>query len=363
MFPAAVNLSTVRPLRSALASREPAIPPIEVLFVVPEDALLLDIAGPAEAFRLADLHRAALGLLPRFQLRFAGATVPVRTSVGLTLADLEELPARLDHPVWVVVVGQPSARAALATPINLATARWLRHTIHDGLERGVAHRLVTICSGTLLAARAGLLAGRRCTTHHELIGALRTLAPDAEVVENRVFVFDGPLASSAGVTAGIDLALHLIADECGSALAAAIAQDMVVYLRRSPRDPELSPMLLHRGHAHPAVHKVQDAICSSPDRDWDMPALAAMGHVTERHLLRLFIAHADVSPLRYLQTIRLERARQALARGESVTRAADVAGFRSALQLRRAWRREWGGSPRDAVRASSLSGEAALAAA
>jgi transcriptional regulator GlxA family with amidase domain len=214
---------------------------------------------------------------------------------------------------------------------------------------------VTICSGTLLAARAGLLAGRRCTTHHELIDTLRTMAPEAEVVENRVFVFDGSLATSAGITAGIDLALHLIAEECSSALAAAVAQDMVVYLRRSPLDPELSPMVLHRGHVHPAVHKVQDAICAAPDRDWDMPALAATAHVTERHLLRLFVAHADVSPLRFLQAIRLELARQALARGENVARAADVAGFRSALQLRRAWRREWGGSPRDARTSSGSS--------
>jgi transcriptional regulator GlxA family with amidase domain len=215
-------------------------------------------------------------------------------------------------------------------------------------EVGTPHRLITICSGTLLAARAGLADGRRCTTHHDLLGVLRTLAPRAIVVDNRVFVIDGPMASSAGITAGIDLALHLIAEECGEPLAAGVAEDMVVYLRRSAGDAELSPFLAHRGHMHAAVHKVQDAINAEPERHWDMAAMAAMGHVTERHLLRLFLRHAGVSPLHYLQAIRLERARQSLERGASVTRAAEVAGFRSCLHLRRAWSRKWGGSPRDA---------------
>ena len=322
---------------------------IDVLFVVAPYSLLLDIAGPAEAFRLADLNRAMADLPPRFHLRFVGPTPKAPTSVGLALADLEPLPSRLRAPSWVVLVGQPSAHVGQPTPANVATTQWLNKILHEPLNAAKPlHRLVTICSGTLLAARAGLLENRRCTTHHDLLDALRALAPQAQVVDNRVFVVDGPLASSAGVTAGIDLALHLIAEECGDALAATVAQDMVVYLRRSTRDPELSPLLQNRDHLHPAVHKVQDAISAAPERDWTMATLADAGHVTERHLLRLFLEHADVSPLHFLQAIRLERARQSLERGASVTRAAEVAGFRSDLQMRRAWSRQWGGSPRDA---------------
>ena len=326
--------------------------PIDVLFVVSPHSLLLDIAGPAEAFRLANLHRAMRGLPPRFRLRFAGPSPTLRTSVGLALADLEPLPACLDAPTWVVLVGQPNVHVDQVTPAITATAQWLSRTLHQQLlAADPAHRLVTVCSGALLAARAGLLGKRRCTTHHELIDALRVLAREAQVVDNRVFVVDGPVASSAGVTAGIDLALHLIAGECGEALAASIAKDMVVYLRRSSRDPELSPFLGHRRHTHAAVHKVQDAISAEPERDWDMAALAAVGHVTERHLLRLFLDHAGASPMQCLQAIRLERARQSLEHGASVTNAAEVSGFRSSLNLRRAWSRQWGGSPRDARRA------------
>jgi transcriptional regulator GlxA family with amidase domain len=232
------------------------------------------------------------------------------------------------------------------TPAVVNIAKWLHRLMQAPLQAvETRHRLVTICSGTLLAARAGLLAERQCTTHHDLLDSLRAVAPDARVVDNRVFVVDGALASSAGITAGIDLALHLIGEECGEAMAAGVAEDMVVYLRRSSGDPELSPFLAHRSHIHAAVHRVQDAINAEPERHWDMAAMAAHGHVTQRHLLRLFLRHAGVSPLRYLQAIRLERARQSIEHGASVTRAAHAAGFSSCLHLRRAWTRKWGGSP------------------
>ncbi|MEO5691802.1 MAG: helix-turn-helix domain-containing protein, partial [Usitatibacter sp.] len=144
-------------------------------------------------------------------------------------------------------------------------------------------------------------------------------------------------------------ALHLIAQDCGEALAASVARDMVMYLRRSPHDAELSPFLAHRRHLHPVVHRIQDSIAADSKRNWDMASLAAVGHVSERHLLRLFREHSDVSPLEYLEAIRLERARKSLERGASVTYAADASGFQSGLQMRRAWRRQWGGTPRDAM--------------
>ncbi len=215
---------------------------IDLLFVIAPHSLLLDIAGPAEAFRLANLHRHAQGLPPRFRLGYTGPTAAVSTSVGLGLVDLAPLPDRLRTPTWVVLVGQPTAQLAPVTPAVAAIAAWLNQRLGRALRtEGTPHRLLAICSGALLAARGGLLTDRRCTTHHELLSTLRALAPQADVIDNRVFVVDGPVATSAGITAGIDLALHLIAEECGESLAGRVAEDMVVYLRRSPRDPELSP--------------------------------------------------------------------------------------------------------------------------
>jgi len=323
---------------------------IDVLLVVPPESLLLDVAGPAEALRLANARLVVDGRPRRFRLRFVGPAAQASTSVGLTVSGLEALPGELVRPTWLVLVGQPGL--ALRTPGAGTddTVDWLRDVGGPALEASPASRLVTVCAGTLLAARAGLIGARRCTTHHEHLATLRELAPQAHVVDNRVFVIDGSLASSAGITAGIDLTLHLVAQTCGEDVAAAVAQAMVVYLRRTQADPELSPLLAHRHHLHAALHRVQDAVCARPEATWTLDSLAAAGHVTGRHLLRLFALHAEVSPTTYVETIRLERARQALVHGATVSRAAEQGGFSSDLQLRRAWSRHLPGTPRVARR-------------
>ena len=149
---------------------------IDLLFVIAPHALLLDIAGPAEAFRLANYHRSIRGLPHRFRLRFAGPTTPASTSVGLALADLEPLPAELTRPTWVVLAGRPTTHLSAITPEIVAIIEWLRRQREELRNGHTPHRLVAICSGTLLGARAGLLANRRCTTHHELLEVLRATA-------------------------------------------------------------------------------------------------------------------------------------------------------------------------------------------
>ncbi|MED5622226.1 GlxA family transcriptional regulator [Ideonella sp. BN130291] len=331
---------------------------IDLLFVMLPGTLLLDLAGPAEAFRLANRHAQQRGLAPAFRLRFIGPEPEADSSVGALLSGLAPLPGVLDAPSWVVLMGLPGGgaeaaeRAAHPSPAWLATRQWLGEVVAPHLAAtlpGPGDRagagLVTVCSGGLLAADAGLLAGRRCTTHHELLEALSQLAPAAQVCHNRVFVVDGAVASSAGITAGIDLALHLVARTCGNALAAGVARDMVVYLRRGPDDPELSPLLAWRNHLHPAVHRVQDAVCERPGRAWSAHALAQVAHVTPRHLGRLFREQAGISPREYVERIRTALAQQALQQGATVQKASDLAGFSSTRQWRRARSRRTPGSP------------------
>jgi transcriptional regulator GlxA family with amidase domain len=307
---------------------------IDVCFLLLPRSLILDWAGPAEALRIANQLLAARGGAERFRLRFIGPQAQAATSVGLHVSGIEPLPDRLRDPSWVVLVGSPGQTADTTSPPAREAIRWLAR-----LRPGAAGlRLVTICAGALLAAHAGLLHGRRATTHHHHLDEMRQCASGCEVVANRVFVIDGPLASSAGITTGIDLALHLIAQECGAALAAEVAQTMVVALRRGPGDPELSPFLAHRNHIHPVLHRVQDAVGAEPQRDWNVPAMAAIGHTSPRHLTRLFIEHAGIAPLQYLRRIRLSVAEAALASGRNVTQSAELAGFSSDTQLRRAWR-------------------------
>jgi len=320
---------------------------IELLFVVLPETLLLDLAGPAEAFRLANRHLQLRGRAPAFRLRFLGPAPSAASSVGASLAQLEPLPSAIEQPSWIVLLGLPgngedaARRVASPSPDWLAARHWLSRVIAPALADELPTEtpragLVTICSGALLAADAGLLAGRRCTSHHELLEQLAAHAPTAQVAPNRVFVIDGPVASSAGITAGIDLALHLVAQVCGDALAAAVARDMVVFLRRGQDDPQLSPLLAWRNHLHPAVHRVQDAVCERPTEAWTAEAMASVARVTPRHLSRLFREHTGLSPRDYVEHIRVARAKEALARGASVVRASEQAGFSSDRQWRRA---------------------------
>ena len=312
---------------------------IDALFIVLPDTLLLDLAGPAEAFRLANQLLVRRGKPAAFSLRYAGPLAAVASSVGLMLSGIEPLPDQFERPTWTLLLGRPGdgPNVVQTQPAWLAARQWLARQMPAVLAAGSAspHRLLTVCSGALLAADAGLLAGRRCTTHHEMLDDLARMAPAAQVLANRVWVEDGALLSSAGITTGIDLALHGIAGVCGDALAASVAQVMVAAGRRSAMDPAQSPLLAFRNHLHPALHRVQDAVAQQPGADWSASALAAEAHVTPRHLGRLFVQHTGVSPQAYVAQVRLALAQQAQRQGASLAQATALAGFRSGRQRRR----------------------------
>lgn len=319
---------------------------VQVCFVLQDDSLVLDWAGPAEALRLASLEIAALrlGVAP-FALRFAAARPEATGSVGVRLQALEPLPAALPEDSWVVLVGRTSAAEARSKALQAG-----QHDLIAWLARLAPGRpglrLVTVCSGALLAARAGLLDGRRATTHHQHLDDLARLAPRASVLKDRVFVQDGEVFTSAGVTAGIDLALHLIATHAGELVAARVAEQMAVALRRGPADPELSPLLAHRQHLNARLHRLQDAVSLAPHEDWALERMADLAATTPRSLSRLFAQHAGTSPQAWLRGVRLAVAKRALEAGASVSAASETAGFSSELQLRRAWvAAGWPGTP------------------
>ena len=215
--------------------------------------------------------------------------------------------------------------------------------------------LMCVCAGSVLAAHAGVLAGRCCTTHHAHLDELRRIEPRAQVLDNRIFVEDGALVTSAGVTAGLDLALHVIGRQLGARVAADVARDLVVYLRRAGSDPALSPWVMHRNHLHPAVHRVQDAVARDPAARWNARELSQVACTSSRNLARLFAEHAQCSPLDYVQLIRFALARQLVTQSRlDLERVATRAGFRSAQQLRRVWSR-WESQPPSALRARALS--------
>ncbi|WP_448151354.1 GlxA family transcriptional regulator [Labrys miyagiensis] len=310
---------------------------IPVFMVLPPRTLLLDVAGPVEVLRLANRMQERI----RFDIRYVSPTPRVASSIGLDLTGLEALPEVLPEEALVVISGSTAETLRPEDDDPVADAR-NEGLICDWLARVVtpSTRLVSICAGALLAARAGLLDGHECTTHFSYVETMRALAPKARVLENRLFVESGKRLSSAGVTAGVDLMLHLVAREAGPACAVAVARQLVVYLRRGGADPQLSPWLEGRNHIHPAVHRAQDAVVADPTRGWTLEDLADLAAASPRHLSRLFNEHAAMSITDYVN-----RARIALA-GDIMTGSrldmesvAERAGFSSARQFRRAWRR------------------------
>jgi len=315
----------------------------DVYFVVLPKLVLLDLAGPADALRLADQK-----VPDSYRLHFCAPTRSLETAIGLQLGSLEPLPTKLSEDSIVVLTGISGQTVELDEPSTQRVIEWL--------ETGVTAPglLLCVCAGSVIAGKAGLLAGRECTSHHAHIDELRRVAPDAHVMDNRIFVDDGSVMSSAGVTAGLDLALHVIGAQLGPRIAAEVARDLVVYLRRSGTDPALSPWVQHRNHLHPAVHRVQDAVARKPAASWTSEELSAVACTSPRNLARLFAEHAHCSPLDYVQLIRFAFAKELVTQSKlDLERVAVRAGFRSAQQLRRVWAR-WEPRPPSAFRESFL---------
>jgi transcriptional regulator GlxA family with amidase domain len=314
------------------------VPAREVLFVLLPEVVLLDLAGPADAFR-----NAAKRAPGSYRLRFAAPQRSLASAGGLQFSGLEALPARLTPGTILVLTGISGDRIDVRSRATQQVIEWLRNCPNPGL-------LLCVCAGSVLAAHAGLLADRACTTHHAHLEELRRAEPRARVLDNRIFVQDGSVFTSAGVTAGLDLALHIIGAQQGAPVAAAVARQLVVYCRRAGSDPALSPWVMHRNHLHPAVHRVQDAVAREPAASWSAAELAAVACTSPRNLARLFAEHAGCSPLDYVQLIRFALARQ-LVSGSALDleRVAARAGFHSAQHLRRVWSR-WEAQPPSAFR-------------
>lgn len=300
-----------------------------VAFVLVPGVHLLDLAGPAQAF-----YEAA-GLGGRYRLSYVAAASEVRSSQGLTLGRLEPLP----DPVAVDRVIVPGMDSTTATTVDVPID-WLRRVAEAGAE------VCSVCSGAIALARAGLLDGRQCTTHWKVVESLRRLRPSARVLDNRLFVRDGAIVTSAGVASGIDMALALIEADHGPLVTARVAREMVVWMRRSGRSDQVSAYLDHRTHLHPGIHRVQDWIVAHPDARPSLDELAAIAGLSPRHLTRVFREATGITPKEFMNRVKLEVAEALL---DDPTRTmegiAEQCGFRDPRHLRRLWKRRHGVSP------------------
>jgi transcriptional regulator GlxA family with amidase domain len=309
----------------------PANSPRDIVVVVFDGMKLLDVAGPAEVF--AESNRFGAD----YRLSFASVDgAEVTTSVGSRFA----VTRRIDEIASADTVLVAGGDNLVGRPIDPALIEAVRGA------RARTRRMASICTGAFILAQAGVLSGRTATTHWRHVRLLAAAFPDIRVQPDAIFIRDGEIYTSAGVTAGIDLALALVEADYGAELVRTVARSLVVYLKRAGGQSQFSALVEADPPADSALRTIVTAIATDPSADHSVKNLAALASMSTRQLTRLFNAELATTPARYVETVRIDSARGALDAGHSVTAAARIAGFGSAETMRRVFVQHLGVSPR-----------------
>ncbi len=301
------------------------------------DAQLLDVTGPLQVFASANDWARQCGKPPRYTVRLVARTTPVMTSSGLGLmaAELSGPAAGLD--TLMVAGGSGVHRASQ----DAALVRWLRQ------RSGRARRVASICTGAFLLGAAGLLRGRRAVTHWSECAALACQNPSTTVEVDPIYVRDGQVWSSAGVTAGIDLALALVEEDIGHAAAIAVARDLVVFLKRPGGQAQFSSALTLQ-QTDATFDGLHAWIAEHLGSDLTISALAAEAAMSERSFVRHYRGATGFTPARAVERLRVEAAQQLLL-GTSmpIKRIVQRCGFGSEETMRRSFHRQLATAPRE----------------
>lgn len=303
------------------------VTPRRIVFVIFEGFESLDLAGPYEVFQnasgLTDGYRCEI-VAPVAGRVTAGSGLPVLAGGGVADVDV----AGIDT---LVVAGGGGVDAACREP---ELTGWIT------AAGGAARRVTSVCSGVFLLAAAGLITGRRVTTHWARAEQLRREHPDLQVDCDPIFIRDGRIWTSAGVTAGMDLALALVEDDLGRAVAHAVAQELVMFLRRPGSQSQFSVSLWSGQPRTDPIRTVVAAIHADPGSDHGIDSLASRAGLSQRHLQRRFMAEIGAPPAAYVERVRIEAAQRALTESDDpVETIARRCGFGTAETLRRAFHR------------------------
>ncbi len=313
--------------------------PRQIAILVYPGVQSLDLTGPQEV--LIGAH----GLLhttdpsdPGYEVRVVSRDgAPLRCSSGLTIVphgDFSEAPADLD--TLIVAGGYGSREASLDRP----TLDWI------AAASACARRIASVCTGAFLLAAAGLLDGRRATTHWGSASELARLHPKVHVDPEPIFLRDGPIWTSAGVTAGMDLALALVEEDISRDLALAIARHLVMFLRRPGNQSQFSATLAAQEPVREPLREARRHILENIDADLSVEALAGLAHMSPRNFARAFRAETGVTPARYVESVRIEAARRALEDTPApVASVASACGFGTPETMRRSFLRSLGVAP------------------
>lgn len=302
-----------------------------VVIVVFDDVTMLDVAGAGEVFAEANRFGAD------YRLKIASVDGrDVTTSIGTRLGVTDAL-SSIESADTVLVAGSDDLPRRAIDPELIAAIRSLSAR---------TRRMASICTGSFVLAQAGLLDGRRATTHWHDARLLARAFRDVTVEPDAIFVRDGDVFTSAGISSGIDLALALVEMDHGTELVRDVARWLVVYLKRAGGQSQFSVLVEADPPPQSPLRAVIDAVAADPAANHSVKSLAALASLSTRQLTRLFQSELGMSPARYVELVRIDFARNALESGRSVTETAGMAGFGSIETLRRVFVSHLGISPK-----------------
>lgn len=305
---------------------------LHVVFVVFDGMKMLDVAGPAEVFAEANRFGAT------YRLSYVSVDgLPVATSVGTLF------PVHGDSAVLA------TAHTAIMSGGDILVSRPIPPDLIDMVRtlRGHTSRIVSICTGSFILAAAGLLDGKRATTHWRHADLLARAYPRIDVEPDALFVRDGDTFTSAGVSAGIDLALALIEQDHGSDLAREVARSLVVFMQRPGGQSQFSAPLQIRPPKTQQLRAVVELVHAQPALKHTASSMAREVGVSSRHLTRMFAAELQMTPAKFVERARIDRAQAMLDAGHGVEETARHAGFGSTETMRRAFLARLGVTPSD----------------
>ncbi|MHB9856213.1 GlxA family transcriptional regulator [Streptomyces krungchingensis] len=303
---------------------------LRVAFLVFDGVTLLDVSGPSEV-----LHQAGRLGHPYTPVLVSPGGGDVTTASGLALA--RTVAAADVGPVHTLVVAGADLLAEQPPGEELLEAA---ATLAEGTPR-----VASVCSGAFVLAELGLLDGRRATTHWRHAKTLARRYPRVHVEPDALHIRDGRYVTSAGISAGIDLALALVEDDHGADVAREAARELVVFMQRPGGQSQFSTALATPPARSDLLGSLTASVLADPAADHSLPAMAASAAVSTRHLTRLFQTELNTTPARWVERVRLDRAQQLLLDGHSVTSAALHSGLGSDESLRRTFARHLGTTP------------------
>ncbi len=326
----------------AMSTPSPQPHPRRVVLVAFPDVQILDVTGPLEVFSSATREHRERGMAggPAYTVEVVARTKgPLATSSGVEIVASRALRDVRGGVDTLIVAGGVGTQAAVR---DAALVDWIRRT---GPR---ARRLASVCTGTFLLAEAGLLDGRRAVTHWRSCEQLARRYPRVRVEPDPIFIADGGVYTSAGVCAGMDLALALVEEDLGREIALAVAQRLVVFLKRPGGQSQFSAQLQAQQAEREPLQELQAWIVANPEADLSVEALAARIGMSPRNFARVFTREIGTTPARYVEQARIEAARRRLEESDApIERVAGECGFGTAETMRRAFQRSLRVSPAD----------------